>query len=353
MVTRRVIGSVAFAGALAGSAALAGYAKRRALSGIDPARGPEWAELHHPVRGRPVTVRSFDGTDLHAEALGPDDAPTLLLVHGYALSQHAWHYQRRDLSGDYRVVCYDQRGHGASAEAASGDYSAKALGRDFAEVLDAMVGKGHPVIAVGHSMGGMTILSFAEQFPERLGQLDGVVLMSTAAGNVLAGGAFSAGIASLSALRATSLGRRIPGWRRSSPGENVGQDPADWLEEPPADLAFLLTRALGLSSTADPAHVAFTEQLMLECPARVKAALGPTLSSLRLDHVPPWLSMPVRVMVGDSDRLTPAGSARRLAQAMPDAQFVSLADAGHMAPLEAHGQVSAELASFAARVLEG
>lgn len=337
---------LAFTGAAAGSIALGYYAKRRALAGLESVTDATWADLHRPILGRPLAVPSFDGTRLHVETLGPDDAPTILLAHAYTLSQHAWHYQRRALQQRFRLVCYDQRGHGTSDAAVSGDYSMGALGRDVAAVLEATTKPGQPVVAVGHSMGGMAILSFADQFPERLDRLAGVGLVSTAAGNVVAGGAFTAGAAVLSALRS-----RLPGPRRRV--SERGVDPADWIDRAPPDLASLLTRSLALSPGAEPALIAFTEQLMLECPAGVKAALGPALTSLRLGHVAERLTMPGLVMVGEHDRLTPLWQARRLADAMPDARLVVLADAGHMAPLEAHEQVSAELADFADGALSG
>lgn len=342
---RRAIGALAFAGAAAGSVALGYYAKRRALADVEPVDGSTWADLHRPIHGRPLSVRSFDGTRLHVEVLGRDDAPTILLGHGYALSQHAWHYQRRALSERFRVVCYDQRGHAASAEAATGNYDMRALGQDFAAVLEATTEPDEPVMAVGHSMGGMAILSFAEQYPDLLRRLAGIGLVSTAAGNVIAGSAFTVGAAALSALRS-----RLPGARRR-PNSERSDDPADWTQAPPTDLVFLLTRSIGLSPDADPAHVAFTEQLMVECPARVTSALGPALTSLRLGHVAEQLTMPVLVLVGDHDRLTPLGQARKLVADMPDARLVVLPGVGHMAPLEAHEQVSAELAGFAERVL--
>ncbi|MEX0658084.1 MAG: alpha/beta hydrolase [Egibacteraceae bacterium] len=346
MIRRRAIGAMAFAGAAAGSAALGHYAKRRAIAGIEPLAESTWADLCRPVHGRVQTVRSCDGTRLHVEVLGPDDAPTILLAHGYTLSQHAWHYQRRALSARFRLVCYDQRGHAASAVAAAGDYSMGALGRDVAAVLDATTVPGGPVVAVGHSMGGMAILSFAEQFPEQLDRVAGVALVSTAAGSVIAGGAFTAGAAVLAVLRG-----RLPGVRHRAVARSG--DPADWPDPAPPDLVFLLTRSLALHPDADPAHIAFTEQLMMECPAGVKSALGPTLTSVRLAHIAERLTMPGLVMVGEHDRLTPLGPARRLAEAMPDARLVVLPGAGHMAPLEAHERVSAELAAFADQVLAG
>lgn len=346
---RYAVGALAFGTAAAGSLALGYAARRRALAGVAPTSGSEWEELHRPVHGAPVTVRSFDRTRLHAEVLGRADAPTVVFVHGYGLSQHAWHYQRRDLRDRLRLVCYDQRGHAASGEAASGDYRMSALGRDLAAVLDATVPAGQPAVVVGHSMGGMTVLSFADQFPERLERLAGVALLSTAGGNVIAGGAFTAGAATLATLRSRLLPARL---RRGGPADEHGEDPEEWTDVPPTDTVFLLTRALGLSPDAHPAHVAFTEQLLRECPGRVKAALGPAVTSLRLAHVAERLTMPGVVLVGDADRLTPAGQARRLAAAMPRATLQLVPDAGHMLPFEAHEVVTEQVHGLVASVTE-
>lgn len=341
---RRAMGALAFGMAAAGSAAVGYAAKRRAVAGVDPVAGSEWAELRRPIHGAPESVTSFDGTVLHVEVLGPADAPTLVFAHGYGLSQHAWHYQRRDLADRFRLVCYDQRGHGSSQLAASGNYSMDALGQDFAAVVAATVPAGRPLVAVGHSMGGMSLLAYADRFPDELDRLAGVALLATAGGNVVAGGAFTAGTAALSLLRGRA--------RRGRPSAQPAAPPAD-AAEPVADTLFLLTRALGLSPHADPAHVAFTEQLLVQAPGRVKAALGPTLSSLRLAHAAERLTMPGVVLVGDADRLTPVRQARRLADAMPRSRLAVVPEAGHMLPLEAHERVSAELGELAEAVAGG
>lgn len=338
---RRAMGALAFGAAAAGSAAIGYAAKRRAVAGVEPARGDEWAELHRPVHGERLAIRSYDGTRLHAEVLGPEAAPTVVLVHGYGLSQHAWHYQRRDLRDRFRLVCYDQRGHGGSALAATGDYSMATLGRDLAAVLDVAAPAGQPLVLVGHSMGGMTLLSFAEQLPERVPDLAGVVLASTAGGGVVAGGAFTAGAAALSTLRGQALRRR-----RREPGGPPDDDPSAWTGPPRADTLFLLTRALGFSPEADPAHVAFTEQLLAQAPGRVVAALGPALTSLRLIDAAEHLDVPGMVLVGDHDRLTPVRQARRLAERLPKAELQVIEGAGHMLPLEAHARVTEELRAF-------
>lgn len=346
MVTSRTLGLVGFAGAAIGGMGLGLLAQRRAAGARRLIGDPVWTELHRPLSSRAHAVMSFDGTLLHAEVSGPEDAPPLLLAHGYGMGLRSWHYQRRDLSGEFRVIAYDQRGHGRSARAASGDYSIQALGRDVAAVLDALVSPSERAVAAGHSLGGMSILSFADSEPDRVAQrLAGVAFVGSTIGNVLAGGIAHSGVAALTVLERTVLdrGRALLG------REDREQRP----ERPPADLFTVLTRAVAFGPDAHPAHVAFVEQLLLECPNTVKAELGPTVTALDLRDTPPLVTVPALVLVGEHDRLTPPASARRLAQSLPGGRLVEIPGAGHIAPIEAHEVVTSQVRSFARHVLAG
>src|SRR5205823_8900057 len=112
-------------------------------------------------------------------------APALVFAHGFSIDLTAWHYQWKHLSKDHRCVLFDQRGHGRSSAAAGGDYSLDALGHDLRAVLDAEAGD-HPAVLVGHSMGGMSIMSFARLYPQEFGgRVRAVVLANTAASDIL------------------------------------------------------------------------------------------------------------------------------------------------------------------------
>ncbi|MPZ86952.1 MAG: alpha/beta fold hydrolase [Nitriliruptorales bacterium] len=344
MVTNRTLGLVGFAGAAIGGVGLGLLTHRRAAGARRLIGDPEWAELHRPLPSGVHKVVSFDGTALHAEVSGPEGAPALLLVHGYGMGLRSWHYQRRDLPGEFRVIAYDQRGHGQSERAASGDYSIRALGRDVGAVLGALVSPPAPVVAAGHSLGGMSILSFVGSEPDRVAErLAGVAFVGSTIGNVLAGGVAHTGVAALAALEHTVMdrGRRMLGRERRE----------EHADQPPADLSTVLTRAVAFGPDAVPAHVAFVEQLLLECPNTVKAELGPTVTALDLRDAPPLVTVPALVLVGEHDRLTPPASARRLAASLPDACLVEIPGAGHMAPIEAHEMVTSQVRSFARRVL--
>ena len=342
---KRALGLAAFAAAAAGGAALGWAGERRMLRHETPVADPEWNELRKPVRGRGKTVESFDGTNLYVDVVGDDSKPTIVFAHGYALSHNVWHFQRRDLADDYRIVTYDQRGHGASEEADSGDYSIEALGRDLSAVIEATLVRDEPVLLVGHSMGGMTVLSYVEQYPEHLvDRVAGAVLMSTSGSDVITGGIVSISTAALHGLqnRVTRRAFQMLGRRANA---------ADLIYSQSNDFSYVLTKLIGLNTDASPAHVAFTEQLLLDCPNTVKASIGPMFTSLDLREAAPLLKTPAVVIVGARDRLTPPAQARKLAEALPDAELIELDGIGHMTPLEAHREINAYIRAMARRVL--
>jgi pimeloyl-ACP methyl ester carboxylesterase len=313
------------AGGLAGAAlvtALVGRRDRRAVLA-----DPQHAALSRPRPGRPLTVRSSDGTVLHAEVSGPDGAPTVVLVHGWLCSSRIWHHQVQALSDDLRVVTCDLRGHGRSAPAATGDYSTAALADDLAAVLDHTVRAGERVVVAGHSMGAMVVVAWADSHRKQAdGTLAGAVLASTGVDQLVGRARILATAAALSGVR-EAVGRRLMG------------APLPWPSRP-RPLVSRLVHAAVLGPDASPAQVDFCTRMVLACPAKVRAAFGATLSNLDLTAATASLTVPSVVVAGAHDRLTPPVHARAMAEALPRATLVELADVGHMAPLEAPSEVT-------------
>ncbi|APE36752.1 alpha/beta hydrolase [Nocardia mangyaensis] len=134
---------------------------------------------------RRATVSTGDGVELTVREYGRRDAElTVVLVHGHCLRSESWTDVRDELVGEYpgaRVVCYDHRGHGDSAMASRQTYHLEQLGHDLRDVLDAVAPTG-PVVLVGHSMGGMTVLTYVGQNRHEIGtRIVGVGLIATAA----------------------------------------------------------------------------------------------------------------------------------------------------------------------------
>src|SRR5206468_6470710 len=94
----------------------------------------------------------------------PEPPVTVVFSHGYALSLDSWHYQRKALRGRYRMVFWDQRGLGRSATGPHGSATIDQIGKDLRRVIEAVASEG-PLVLVGHSMGGMTVMSLAQDDP--------------------------------------------------------------------------------------------------------------------------------------------------------------------------------------------
>src|SRR5882757_697874 len=110
-----------------------------------------------------------NGININYQVDGPDgvsrDAPWLIFSNSLATNLAMWDDQARELSGTFRVLRYDQRGHGAT-DAPAGRYTFEQLIADAVALMDALaIKKAH---FAGLSMGGATALGFAQKHPERL-----------------------------------------------------------------------------------------------------------------------------------------------------------------------------------------
>lgn len=328
-MSRRVRRTLA-AGTLGAAAAATLWEVARRHDAARLAADPLQEVLERPAEGRPHQVRATDGTRLHVEVAGPDDAPAVVLVHGWGMSRRFWHHQVEALRPDHRVVMLDLRGHGRSAEAGEAGYTLRALADDLEVVLQELLSGHRPVLA-GHSLGGMAALAWAQRCGDVRHRISGMLLANTACHDITAG--LFAGMAVVEGV-ASRLGRRaiasrLPTPRRSTP------------------LTHRLVRTAALGPGAAPAHVALTEQLFFECPVDARAGFGLALGSVDLAAAARTLDVPVRIVAGGRDRLIPPAFTRRLADEVPGAQLRVLPRAGHQAPLERHAEVTREIRELA------
>jgi pimeloyl-ACP methyl ester carboxylesterase len=100
-------------------------------------------------------------------AVGPADAPAIVLVHGTRLTRAQWSVPVRRLSRRYRCVVLDLPGHGTRARE---PFTLEAAARCVAEAVEAAVPAGRAVI-VGLSLGGYVAIEAAERFPDRVAGL--------------------------------------------------------------------------------------------------------------------------------------------------------------------------------------
>jgi pimeloyl-ACP methyl ester carboxylesterase len=348
-VAAGVAGLVA-AGAAVGLAAER-YAIGRIRGGADPAAGEPYGRLR-PDRTRTVTTE--DGIPLHVEEVGPATAPlTVVFVHGYSLSLGSWHYQRLGLADmrnpRLRMVFYDQRSHGRSRRAPSDSTGIDQLGRDLDMLLAELAPTG-PVVLVGHSMGGMTVMALVDQHPEYFGRrIVGVALLSTSTGRLAE---VTLGLPALLAkLRSPILPLVLRGMRSRTAlierSRRVG-----------SDLAWLLTRRYSFGSKdVSPALVEYVGQLIAATPVDVLAEFFPALISHdKLAALGTLRSVETLILVGDKDLLTPVEHSRAMAADLPAAELVVVEGAGHLAMMERAPLVNLRLRAFlhrAARAAPG
>ncbi|MBJ8345954.1 alpha/beta fold hydrolase [Antrihabitans sp. YC2-6] len=141
---------------------------------------------------RRARVSTRDGVALAIRESGPQHAAvTVVFLHGHCLSTESWTFVTEALAAQYpaaKIVSYDHRGHGESQEAAAATYTITQLGHDLHDVLAAVAPTG-PVVLVGHSMGGMTAITYAGLYAHEIGtRIVGIALIATAANGLAEAG---------------------------------------------------------------------------------------------------------------------------------------------------------------------
>jgi pimeloyl-ACP methyl ester carboxylesterase len=257
---------------------------------------------HHGARGgaltrHSVTLDGRPGSYLEAGAGRP-----VVFIHGAGGRAEVWTRQLAGLADAARLLAVDLPGHGAT-----GGRGCLAVPEYAAWVRRLCDGAGvEKAVLAGHSMGGAIAQTLALAHPERVA---GLVLVGTGA-------------------RLRVLPRVLALFR----------------DDPPAGAS--LVGSLSYSPRTSPGAVVEAERGLAETPPAV--TLGDFLACDRFDAMATigTVRAPTLVVVGGDDRLTPPKYARYLAGAIPGAQLVEVADAGHFPQLEQPDVVNAALRAF-------
>lgn len=302
-------------------------------------RTPDGVALHSEVDDRVDDPRAAYGTD--ADPL-PADAPTLVLVHGYALSLDCWLYQRQHFRGRVRQVLYDQRSHGRSGHSSADCCRVPQLAEDLRQVLAELTDDG-PVVLAGHSMGGMTIMHLALSYPELFGpQVKAVALFSTSAGS----------LADYSPVRA------IPGrvFSRVAPPLLAGLNRVPELvqrgRQAGSDLGYVVTRRMAFASDVPGNLVELVSEMLGETSLEVVADFYPTFSELDAYTAFDVLGrVPCAVVSGIDDLITPIEHTDTIIELLPDAASRRVEHCGHLGLMEHPAVFSRAIEDLYAQVL--
>jgi pimeloyl-ACP methyl ester carboxylesterase len=333
-VPGRAARAAAVGAVVAGGAALGFLAERSIVRGrFAPRLPPEDSPLGE-FAGETHAIRAPDGSRIVVETYGPVGAPTLVLAHGWICTGRVWHEQVVRLVDRYRIVTYDQPGHGRSDSPTSGEYDIDLLGDVLETVVRTCTAPG-PVTVVGHSMGAMGVMNAARRFPETFtSRLNGVALISTTSSAKAERISLEVGIRAAARLE-RGIRRLVPTLR-----DPRLLDATDRLTSATSDLSYLAARWTSVGPGADPRAVAFTQQLALSSGSDV--VLGLVESVLGVDEdagLEALVDVPTVIVVGTHDRLTPVVLSHRMAERL-GGRVVELEGRGHMCLLEAGQEIT-------------
>ncbi len=294
----------------------------------------------HERGGEAVQVKRPDGTTLHVELYGPADAPPVVLTHGWGGDGTEWYYLKKALAPRFRLIVWDLPGLGLSSKPADNDYALDKLAGHLAAVLDLAGGK--PAVLVGHSIGGMTSLTFCKLFPEALGsKVAGLVLIHTTPTN--------------------PVFTKKPTWLLPAIQKPL-LEPLCWAVVGLSPVVWSLTLWSYVSGSAHRSNhkslFAGTESRgQLEFSTRFIVKASPavlargTLAMFRYDatQVLPRVTVPTLVVAADQDITTIPEASKQIAAGVPGATLATLAPAKHLGLIEHHAEVSRLVEAFCDR----
>jgi len=271
-----------------------------------------------------------EGVTVHLRDEGPRDAPAIMLLHGSNADLHTWQPWVDALKDRYRVIRFDQVGHGLTGPDPGEDYTTAGFVADIGEVADKL-GLEKFVLG-GNSMGGKHALAYAIAHPERL---TGLVLVDSSGGPMLK-------LDKPEDKDSGNIGFTIA----RMPGVNLIAEQIT----PRSLIRQSLEQSVSVKSVASPAAVDRYWEL-LRYPGNRRA----TLARFSLPYDPlaesdiARVAVPTLILWGEEDRLIPVEAGRWLAKTLPDNTLRIYAGIGHLPHEEAVSQTLGDLEPWLAQ----
>lgn len=248
---------------------------------------------------------------------GASDLRTIVLLHAFPLGAGMWEPQIHAIPKGWRLITPDLSGFGGTSEAGGSSPSMDDYARDVIDLLDAL-GITRAVVG-GCSMGGYATFAVIRKATE---MVEAVVLADTRAG-------------------ADSLEGRT---NRRSMLALVDREGASGVARE------MMPKLLGRTTRATDTTVESTVRRLIkqQSPEGIRGAIQRMMDRPDSMATAASLRLPVLVLVGEEDELTPVEESRRIAAAIPGARLEIIPRAGHLANLEQPGPFNAALVSFLA-----
>jgi len=239
-----------------------------------------------------------NGISINYHVDGPDGAPWLVLSNSLATNLAMWDDQARELGRAFRVLRYDQRGHGAT-EAPAGRYTFELLIADALALMDALaIRKAH---FGGLSMGGATALGLAQKHRDRL---DRAIVCDSPCQST--------------PTSSQQWEERIVVAQKQGMDALVEPTLARWF---PSEVM-----------KANPPHLDKVRQMIRTTPVNGFIGCAAALADHNYAAAVATVTQPVLFMVGEKDAAAPP--MRKLNEALPGSRYVELPGAGHISNLD-------------------
>jgi pimeloyl-ACP methyl ester carboxylesterase len=336
---------LAAAGVATAAGVAAGRANRDRIQRLS-VLAPEGSYTH--VADEDLVVVADDGIPLHVEVDHPapgthqEGRPTVVFSHGYTLSSRSWVLQRKAFTAaGYRVVVWDQRSHGQSERAPEESCTIDQLGQDLHRVITEVAPEGRLVL-IGHSMGGMTMMSLAEQFPEVVRErvVAAAFVATSAGGQKMVTLGFGQLVGRL-------LGRLGPRFLSRLGTRQALVDTARRLGR---DVEDLIVDHYSFASPVSQQTIRYTGDMIMSTPLAVMAEFLPSINIHdKREALAQFHGIETLVLNGEEDLLTPPDHSEDIVRLVPGAEHVVVEDAGHIIMLEHPEVVNEQLLALAER----
>jgi len=253
-----------------------------------------------------------NGITINYQIDGSDSAPCLVFSNSLATSLAMWDEQAVALKDSYRVLRYDQRGHGAT-DVPAGRYTYDTLLADALGLLDALaIRKAH---FAGLSMGGATALGLAEKHPDRF---DRIIVCDSPCQST--------------PQSSQQWEERIAVAQKDGIEALVEPTIARWF--PPETVA------------KNPPHLAKVRAMIRATP--VNGFIGCAAALADHDYASAAGTVKHKVLFLTGDRDAAAAPMRKLNEKLPGSKFVALEGAGHISNMDRPAEFTKAIRDFLA-----
>ncbi len=234
--------------------------------------------------------------------VGPVEAPVVIFIHGFPLNKSMWDLQIEALKDEYRVIAYDIRGFGDSAPG-SDDVSIDLFAGDLIAFMDTL--KIKKAVVCGLSMGGYIVLNAAGKHP---GRFEALILCDTQ---------YVADTPEIKENRLVTINKI-----RKNGLEDYAHETIKNLFAP----VCLLSK---------DTEIASVREMIVNT---TKESIYNTLHAMAIRKdttgILPRITIPVLIVVGKEDKITPPGIAEDMHKRINNSQLIIIENAGHLSNME-------------------